>query len=153
MVPKRLQAKARKLYSKSVRFNGPYLRPDGRKFIVVVRSSGGRSTTLLSRFKMTLHLNRALSCDEEVDHRDEDKSNDALSNLQVLTKSRNAAKAMRLKHGKRQKKQCKTCQREFSVSASRAHRKFCSNSCRSIFYGANQYGNKVRGYCGRGEAG
>lgn len=153
MVPSKIQTRAKRLYTGTVNFQGPYLRPDGRKFIVLIYASGKRSTTLLSRFKMTLHLDRVLSAEEDVDHKDEDRTNDRVSNLQLLSKSKNSSKHMVSRYGRQQKKQCIVCGDTFRVPPSKRDRKFCSNSCRSNHYGANQYGNRLTGYCGRGEVG
>lgn len=45
-----------------------------------------------AKYLMCVHLGRMLNRDEEVDHIDEDKTNDVISNLQILTRAQNTAK-------------------------------------------------------------
>lgn len=44
-----------------------------------------RSSTPYARYLMAVHLGRYLDADEEVDHIDDDPTNDAIDNLQVLS--------------------------------------------------------------------
>ena len=48
---------------------------------------------MLARLKLEVKLGRYLTNNEEVDHIDGDCTNDSIKNLQVLTKSKNAAKS------------------------------------------------------------
>lgn len=59
-------------------------RNTGRRYVTVVES-GEKRTLLLSRFLMEKNLGRRLARTEHVDHVDEDKTNDCLENLQVLS--------------------------------------------------------------------
>lgn len=147
MIPRHIQQRARLIYQGSLSFRGPYIRPDGRRFVSIRYNSGKTSTTLLSRFKMTVHKGRPLKASEHVDHRDDDKTNDSFSNLQILTLRQNSAKASAHKYGEPQETQCAKCGKTLIKSKSRLKpRTFCSSSCRSLFYGANQFGNKLTGY-------
>ncbi len=62
---------------------GPYTRKDKRKIVVL---ACGRHYLRLAyaKFLIQEHIGRVLNVDEEVDHKDEDKTNDSLDNLQVL---------------------------------------------------------------------
>lgn len=55
--------------------------------------------TSLARYRMSVHLKRALKTHEQVDHRDEDRTNDTLSNLQLLTGKSNTRKSVRHRKG------------------------------------------------------
>ena len=54
---------------------------------------------LYSRWLMQEALGRTLGYDETVDHIDEDKTNDALENLQILTRKGNAEKSATFRPG------------------------------------------------------
>ena len=70
---------------------GPYTRKDGRKHIVKYKN-GKRTTQSYPRYLMEQHLGRPLLDTEEVDHTDEDYTNDDINNLQLLTKIENIRK-------------------------------------------------------------
>lgn len=76
---------------------GPYVfksgKVAGRKYVQIIHDDGHRETTLYSRHLMEQHLGRELESWEHVDHIDEDKTNDDISNLQILTNSANARKS------------------------------------------------------------
>lgn len=55
-------------------------------------ADGTRETTSYARHLMEMHLGRELGRDEEVDHKDDDQTNDALDNLTILTVQANRAK-------------------------------------------------------------
>src|SRR3989304_4720999 len=70
---------------------GPILnRSSGRNVMVLVPKDGGSKTSVSqARYLMSVSLGRALGKDECVDHVDEDKSNDSVANLQILSRSNN----------------------------------------------------------------
>lgn len=75
-----------------------------RRMVILYNNHKDRSTTPYSRYLMAVKIGRILTKKEEVDHIDDDKTNDEISNLQVLTPKENAKKeglARRLKpiHG------------------------------------------------------
>lgn len=79
-----------------MRINGPYVHTTGklkgRRYINII--DGSKKTTMLySRYLMQEHLGRTLLPSEHVDHIDEDKTNDNIDNLQILSLSENAKKA------------------------------------------------------------
>ncbi len=84
-----------------MRVNGPYVhttgRLKGRRYVNIVRVDGSKTSMLYSRWLMQKHLGRELRPDEYVDHVDENFTNDALDNLQILTNVENVEKAARLK--------------------------------------------------------
>lgn len=52
-----------------------------------------RKTVSYARYLMSVHLKRFLTSQEEVDHVDNDKTNDNITNLQILTKEQNREKS------------------------------------------------------------
>jgi hypothetical protein len=84
-----------KLYPEFDIINGPYFdRTQGRNYINLRKSGTILQVRLnISKALMEIKLNRKLSTDETVDHIDEDKSNDAITNLQVLTRANNTSKS------------------------------------------------------------
>lgn len=65
---------------------------EGRRTIILYNSPIDRSSTSYARYLMSVHLGRYLREDEHVDHVDEDKTNDTIGNLQILTPSENNVK-------------------------------------------------------------
>lgn len=82
----------------------------GRWQVCLVPLAGGKRTTVLySKFVMSVALGRALTSDEEVDHVDGDKANDALSNLEVVTRRENRRRYSRANPGIVLKLKCAYC--------------------------------------------
>jgi len=52
-----------------------------------------RTTVSYARYTMSVHLGRLLTKQEHVDHKNEDKSNDSIENLQILTPAENKEKS------------------------------------------------------------
>lgn len=65
---------------------------EGRKTVILYNSPEDRSSTAYSRYIVSTKLSRYLEDWEQVDHIDDDKTNDVLSNLQILTLKENNAK-------------------------------------------------------------
>lgn len=75
------------------RVNGPYFNKTTGRYFVCIRYEGGRRrTTTYARHVMEQHLGYVLPRSVDVDHIDNDKTNDALENLQVLGKRENIQK-------------------------------------------------------------
>lgn len=75
---------------KNVRIYGPYVRKDGRKHVIVY-DGVTRRTVSYPKWLMEQHLGRFLNDDETVDHIDRDFTNNTISNLQILTRSKHAS--------------------------------------------------------------
>ena len=88
-----LAEKLTKVYGVPVTTTKPYWCSDGRRRIDIYTPEG-RKTCLLARVKLEIKLKRRLADDEEVDHRDNDKTNDRYANLQVLSKRENVLKSL-----------------------------------------------------------
>ena len=124
----------------------PYNKEYNRAYLV---NSQGRNTVCLystntksrhsisyARYLMATHLNRFLNDNEHVDHIDNDKSNDVLSNLQILSLAENNQKQAALKGKKMVRYKCPVCFSEFSLSRRLSHlvnnkktAATCSRSC------------------------
>ncbi len=101
----------------------------GRTY-VLLRKGPVHKIMLRSRYRMEVKLGRILSVDEQVDHKDENKFNDKLSNLQILDGGTNSKKHVRFMKGHVLKELVQTC----SVCGTRfTHEKIkqsCSFSCK-----------------------
>lgn len=135
------------LYPEYSKIQGPYLRKDGRKIVILYKSKKQRTTRQYAKVVLEVKIGRRLLSGEEVDHIDEDHTNDDPNNLGILSKRQNIQKALKNKHGLPFLTECPNCGIQVRRPKSRVTRRnFCSNSCRSLFYGANQYGNQLTGY-------
>ena len=67
--------------------------PQNRKTVILYNNHKDRSSTQYARYLMAVKLGRYLAKNETVDHIDEDKTNDSLTNLQILSMRDNLVKA------------------------------------------------------------
>lgn len=110
---------------------------ENRKIVVLYNPFTQKSKCIsYARYLVSIKENRILSSDEQVDHIDEDKTNDDISNLQILSARDNKDKHYRLKGKTRYLKLiCPMCNKEFDIeyrnSFSRKNSKFhcCSKLC------------------------
>ena len=65
---------------------------ENRNMVCLVNDSKDRTTIALARYRMAIKLGRMLRDDEQVDHIDNDKTNDDIENLQILSPEENRAK-------------------------------------------------------------
>lgn len=147
-----LEEKLSMIYGYSVRILGPYTCKDGRKRVDII-SSNGKKTAQLARVLLEIKIQRKLIKDETVDHIDGDVRNDSFDNLQVLSKLDNVRKAVKDQNREVNYLEyfCKQCnkkvyRREKYMKLRGGKHVFCSNSCRSNYWKANQYGNVEDGY-------
>lgn len=113
-------------------------------------SSQGRNTVCLynnkenerkslsyARYLMSCKLKRHLNKNEEVDHIDDNKANDSINNLQILTPQENIRKTARKNGVKVVKYECPVCLKEFIKRKGNSHhcskqKSFaCSKKCSS----------------------
>lgn len=75
-------------------WNAGYLQTheSGRKYVCLFNSRADRSLISYARYLMCVKLGFILSDEYEVDHKDNDKTNDDITNLQVLTQQQNLLK-------------------------------------------------------------
>jgi hypothetical protein len=71
---------------------GPYLSKQGRRVIVLYKSSSERTSISYARYLLSLKIGRELRDNEEADHIDGNKLNDHPNNLQILTRLENNRK-------------------------------------------------------------
>ena len=120
---------------------GPiFHRKEKRRMIVLVRKDKSRRTsTSYARYLMCVKLGRMLCKDEEVDHKDDDKMNDDVSNLQVLTFKQNLEKSCSKRVKTTVELVCDHCKGTFGrrkgnePSAKGYKRAFCNRECRRLF--------------------
>lgn len=98
------------------------------------------------RYVMSEFMGRPLASDEIVHHKDEDRGNNDISNLEIMTPSQ---------HGTHHSKPaqvmtliCKKCGKEVFRSARQVNGKrlFCSRSCSASFYGRGERETLPHGY-------
>ncbi len=65
---------------------------ENRKNVILFNSENNRTTISYARYLVCIHLGYILSDEYEVDHKDDDKTNDDFGNLQILTKEQNRLK-------------------------------------------------------------
>lgn len=65
---------------------------EGRKLVIFVKDGKSVKGTPYARYLMAVKLGRFLTKDEQVDHIDNDKTNDDINNLQILTQAENIRK-------------------------------------------------------------
>ena len=115
---------------------GPYLSKQEQRRLVILYWDGGKKTMSYARWMMEEHLGRQLTDAEEVDHKDDNKLNDVLSNFQILTRPENAKKSA--KHPELVEITCKQCGKRKTKRASqirhnqerrRAVGPFCDKRC------------------------
>lgn len=127
---------------------GPYIRPDGRKHVVLNNSNASRGTkgkTKTISYPKALkevELNKKLNPNETVDHHDRNFANDDLNNLKVKSRNIHASEdALRVKV---EDVVCPQCQKTFTPSVSQRYLDvnvagpFCSNIC------TGRYGASIR---------
>lgn len=68
-------------------YRSPKFNLDGYSAFTVKFADGTRKTVLEHRELVELHLGRTLSSNETVHHKDEDRGNNLLSNLEVMSRS------------------------------------------------------------------
>ncbi len=126
-----------------------YLRTsrDGRKRVDLYNSDTERTTISYARYLMSCYVGRYLTSEEEVDHIDQDSTNDEISNLQILSISEHLEKT--LKHrvkGAVSILTCANCGVLFERRENKIHKKnqnyFCSRSCNGKYYWSNGFNNK-----------
>jgi hypothetical protein len=69
---------------------------EGRQILVLFNDKNIRTTTQYARYLLGVKLGRFLTKNETVDHIDNDKTNNSIDNLQILTISENIRKSNKL---------------------------------------------------------
>jgi len=108
---------------------------EGRRTLSLYNNSQDRSSTQYARYLMSVELGRFLRFNEQVDHIDEDKTNDDISNLQILTPLANTRKSHIVD---KIKCICPVCFKKFLSTKQRLYKKTnstkcCSRKCGGIY--------------------
>lgn len=128
-----------------------YINREGRQFVRIKENDGKYHTYAYARYLMEQHLGRKLNDNEEVHHKDNDKTNDVIDNLEIVNSTKHR------KHHNPSKyqdtiEQCYVCGKSFVFTAKQHRNKngeknrkpesvgkyFCSRRCSGI------YGKKVQ---------
>lgn len=114
---------------------------DGRSRLDLVNSKTDRTTISYARYLMSVKEGRFLTEDEEVDHINKDKTDDSISNLQILNIHEHKLKSIsEIKPRKKIKLTCANCGIEFDrwhnqgLVYKKYVKSFCSRSCNGKFY-------------------
>lgn len=114
---------------------GPYVNREGRKIVIVRRFDGSKKTTTYARYLIEHALGRELLPSETVDHIDNNKLNDNINNLQLLSRADNIIKSI---PPSEVWLECKYCKKKFKRRLKVYWRNkyerqmdgpFCSKSC------------------------
>lgn len=122
---------------------------DGRRTVTLYNCSTDRSSTQYARYLMAVHLNRYLTAEEHVDHIDNDKTNDNLDNLQILSLKENNQKTFKQPDVNLV---CPACKKPFTRTLTQLRGKkhliesnsiCCSRSCGGKFSHITKHNNGV----------
>lgn len=81
-------------YKELFKYGYLFTNRENRKHVYLYREDKSRTTMSYARYLMSVKLGYILSQEFEVDHKDNDKTNDDIDNLQVLTKAEHRAKTI-----------------------------------------------------------
>lgn len=132
----------------------------GRKIVSLYRSANDRRTISYARYLMSVKVGYVIPEELEVDHIDDDKTNDEIENLQILTKEENIAKNNKRREKEKEinrasfkplQRLCIQCLKQYSLSYEQEVSKrkndrfrkieqglsFCSQSCNASYYYKN----------------
>lgn len=108
--------------------------------LVLIENTKERTTMSYARYLMSVKLGRFLTTNEQVDHIDNDKTNDTIENLQILTPLENKKKQEDFKETINPRKvtlECSFCGKHFQCLSKNYRFKlkqgrtkfFCSKAC------------------------
>lgn len=108
-----------------------------RRTVILYNNPKDRSSTSYARYIMSVHLGRYLEDSEHVDHIDNDKSNDTIENLQLLSQLENSTKEGKRRGRLMVKLICPCCGNKFTRRRGNTHLEpsqvkivtTCSRSC------------------------
>ena len=132
------------LYPMYTQVYGPYTRKDGRKHLILYEpSSKHRKTISFPNAIMEVYLGHKLAEDDTVDHIDRDKTNDIISNLQVIARKTHVSLDAIRRHSLFST--CPICKAEFELTRDQLNKRsnifagpFCSKTC------AGKYGKSIQ---------
>ena len=110
--------------------NGP---DKGRKTLTLYNSNSDRSSVSYARYLVSVKEGRFLTKNEEVDHKNDDRRDDRIENLQILTPLENHKKSV--VSAQEVTLKCDGCgtifkrKRKHETHKDPNHKKFCSRPC------------------------
>ena len=127
-----------------------YHKKENRRYAVLVpidKSKNLKRTTIsYARYLMSVKEKRILNNNEEVDHIDNNKMNDDINNLQILTKIENIIKENKKNGRKMVELKCPNCGKIFNRRRKNTHLTIskrtytaCSRKCSTTFGAIKQY--------------
>ena len=141
-----------------------YVNNEARRCVTLKDSHGATTGTTYARYLMAVKLGRFLTDQEEVDHIDNNKTNDDPNNLQILTPEQNREKREKHYLNNVQQKfdlECPNCGKSFTLTEREMGGRitqiqkngytgliYCSRSCSSIFNKILKPGNFNSGVVG-----
>ena len=111
---------------------------ENRKNVILYNSKDDRTTVSYARYLMSVKLKRRLTDNEEVDHINNDKTDDSIENLQILSREENLKKENLRRNIKTKiEVNCTFCKNSFIMEARNYRYKikinktnfFCSKTC------------------------
>lgn len=111
---------------------------ESRKHVVLYNSKEDRTTIPYARYLVSVREGRFLEPHEHVDHVDNDKTNDSLNNLEILTPEENRKKYQNWYRDNKQAMHnlvCASCGRDYEVT--------------DRVYKSKNYAEKSRTYCSK----
>lgn len=113
------------------------INPEGRRTLILYNQKTDRSSTAYARYLYSVSIGRYLLESEHIDHIDNNKTNDSIGNLQVLSQANNNLKQARNKGKKLVEMLCGNCSKKFTrrsgnscLSPSKSNKVFtCSRVC------------------------
>lgn len=120
------------------------LNNQGRQVVDLVNDNSDRTTTSYARYLMGVKLGYIVPEHLDVDHIDDDKTNDSVNNLQLITRQQNITKASLVLKEERTsyRYNCAYCETEFLLTEDRVNYRsktsttglaFCSRSCNAKY--------------------
>ena len=114
---------------------------NGRRTLTLYNSHKDRTSTQYARYLMAVSLGRFLSAIEHVDHKDEDKTNDDIENLQILSLRENNIKTHKMPN---ENFICPICEKTFTKTRTQLNKNIkwrdgrrseitCSRKCGALF--------------------
>lgn len=120
-----------KPYSDNWRLGYLVINKEQRKTVILYNNPKDRSSVSYARYLMAVHLGRMLTDNEHVDHINNDRTDDRLENLQILSQAENNRKSSPIKEFFTLK--CDYCGIKFTRERRQMHGKHkttcCSRKC------------------------
>ena len=80
-------------YKEDWKFGYLVINPENRRTVILFNDNNNRSSVSYARYQLAVKLQRYLTNNEFADHIDNDKTNDDINNLQILTRKENNLKS------------------------------------------------------------